>query len=95
MHCLCLIISGRGCLYGYVESMAGQLVYLCFSTDFLIEDADKWRSECWKMIREQCLANDVHFEFRQCVTHFIKEGKVYNIKVRDLCSQAGKADINF
>lgn len=46
-------------------------------------------------IREQCLANDVHFEFRQCGTHFIKEGKVYNLKVRDLCSQAGKADINF
>lgn len=46
-------------------------------------------------IREQCLANDVHFEFRQCGTHFIKEGKVYNLKVRDLCSQARKADINF
>lgn len=46
-------------------------------------------------IREKCLANDVHFEFRQCGTHFIKEGKVYNIKVRDLCSQVRKADINF
>lgn len=29
------------------------LVYLCFSTDFLIEEADTWRDECWKMIRER------------------------------------------
>ena len=29
------------------------LVYLGFSTDFLIEKADAWRSECWKMIKER------------------------------------------
>lgn len=29
------------------------LVYLCFSTDFLIEEADEWRHECWNMIRER------------------------------------------
>ena len=29
------------------------LVYLGFSTDFLIEEADAWRSECWKMIKER------------------------------------------
>lgn len=29
------------------------LVYLGFSTDFLIEEADTWRGECWKMIRER------------------------------------------
>ena len=33
--------------------MKSGLVYLCFSTDFLIEEADEWRSECWKMIRER------------------------------------------
>ena len=26
----------------------GQTVYLCFSTDFLIEEADAWRLECWR-----------------------------------------------
>ncbi|MGN1129773.1 MAG: DUF5131 family protein, partial [Ruminococcus sp.] len=26
--------------------MKSGLVYLCFSTDFLIEDADCWRDEC-------------------------------------------------
>ena len=175
------------------------LVYLCFSTDFLIEEADEWRNECWKMIkerkdctflfltkrierfadcipddwgdgyenvvvcctvenqknadkklsmfknlpikhkcitaqpllerinieqyldgielvvvggesdrfarpldydwvldiREQCLRKNVSFEFRQCGTHFIKDGKTYKLQTKDLCSQAKKAGINF
>ncbi|MBP0964145.1 MAG: DUF5131 family protein [Oscillospiraceae bacterium] len=29
------------------------IVYTCFSTDFLIEDADEWRGECWKMVKER------------------------------------------
>ena len=35
---------------GDYKIKSGQIVYLCFSTDFLIENADKWRAECWKMI---------------------------------------------
>ena len=27
------------------------IVYTCFSTDFLIPEADAWREECWSMIR--------------------------------------------
>ena len=46
-------------------------------------------------IREQCISHEVHFEFRQCGTHFIKDGKTYILNVRDLCSQAKKANINF
>lgn len=33
--------------------MKSGIVYLCFSSDFLIEDADGWRGECWDMIRER------------------------------------------
>lgn len=29
------------------------LVYLCFYSDFLIEEADEWRNEAWKMIHER------------------------------------------
>lgn len=183
---------------GEFKIKSGQLVYLCFSTDFLIEEADEWREECWAMIRErsdlkflfltkrierfmkcipedwnegydnvvvgctienqdradtrlslfatlpikhknivcqpllekidikkyldtveyvvvggesdknarpfhydwvlaireQCINKGVHFEFRQCGTNFIKDGKEYTLKVRDLCSQARKANIN-
>ena len=183
---------------GAYKMKPGQLVYLCFSTDFLIEEADDWRGECWQMIKErsdlqfmfltkrierfmdcipedwgegyenvtvgctvenqkraddrlavfqnlpirhknivcqplieridltpylknielvvvggesdrnarpldydwvldirnQCIAGNVHFDFRQCGTHFIKDGKTYTLRVRDLCSQARKANIN-
>ena len=175
------------------------IVYTCFSTDFLIEEADSWRTECWKMIkerqdctflfltkrierfmecipedwnngydnvvvcctienqknadkklavfqtlpikhkcitaqpligsidierylegielvviggesdyyarpldynwvlniREQCIRKNVAFEFRQCGTHFIKDGKKYKLQTKDLCGQARKADIDF
>ena len=36
------------------------LVYLCFSTDFLIEEADIWRKEIFSMIKER---NDCNFLF--------------------------------
>ncbi|MBR6766604.1 MAG: DUF5131 family protein [Clostridia bacterium] len=179
--------------------MKAGMVYTCFSTDFLIEEADGWRGECWKMIRErqdctflfltkrierfmdcapddwndgyenvvvcctvedqknadrklsvfsrlpikhkcitaqpllekidmekyldgiervvvggesdkdarplnyawvldireQCIRKNVSFEFRQCGTHFIKEGKMYKLQTKDLCSQARKAAIDF
>ena len=174
------------------------LVYTCFSTDFLIEEADEWRSECWAMIREradctflfltkrierlaaclpddwgegydnvaigctienqrsadrklpvfqqlpihhrcitaqpllervdlapylegiervvvggesdrdarpldyrwvldireQCIRHQVDFEFRQCSTHFIKDGRLYTLQMRDLCRQARAAGID-
>ncbi|MBR4113313.1 MAG: DUF5131 family protein [Anaerotignum sp.] len=179
--------------------MKAGMVFLCFSSDFLIEDADEWRRECWAMmkerqdctflfltkrierfmecipddwgngyqnvvvcctvenqksadrklavfqslpirhkcitaqplleaidlegyledielvvvggesdhyarpldydwvldIREQCIRKRVDFEFRQCGTHFIKDGRRYKLKTKDLCSQARKADINY
>lgn len=183
---------------GEYKIKSGQLVYVCFSTDFLIEEGDEWRVDCWKMIkersdlqflfltkrierfmqcapsdwndgyenvtvgctvenqdradyrlsifselpikhkniicqplienvdiekyldgvelvvvggesdknarpleydwvlsiREQCVQKGVHFEFRQCGTHFIKDGKSYTLGTRELMSQARKADIN-
>lgn len=178
--------------------MKAGIVYTCFSTDFLIEDADEWRGECWRMIkerqdctflfltkridrfescipddwgdgyenvvvcctvedqknadykldifsrlpikhrcitaqplleridiekyldgielvvvggesdrsarpldyawvldiREQCMRKNVSFEFRQCGTYFIKDGKQYKLQTKDLCSQAKKAGID-
>lgn len=179
--------------------MKGGLVYLCFSTDFLIQEADKWREECWEMIkarpdstflfltkrierfkqcipsdwndgydnvivcttienqknadyklailkelpikhkcitaqpllekidiekyldnielvvvggesdinarpldyewvldiREQCIRQNVDFQFRQCGTHFIKDGKKYKLQTKDLCKQAKLANIDY
>lgn len=179
--------------------MKAGLVYLCFSTDFLIEEGDAWRDECWKMIKEradcrflfltkrierfmscvpedwadgydnvivcctvenqnnadkklaifsdlpikhkcitaqpliekinmekylegielvvvggesdrearpldydwvldirrQCIRKNVDFEFRQCGTNFIKNGRQYRLQTKDLCSQARLAGIDY
>ena len=179
--------------------MKSGLVYLGFSTDFLIEEADEWRADCWAMIRErqdciflfltkrierfmccipddwgegwdnvivgctvenqkraderlrifatlpikhkniicqpmisaidlenyldgvelvvaggesdryarpmhydwvlslreQCIRQNVSFEFRQCGTHFIKDGREYKMQTKDLYAQAQKAGIDF
>ncbi len=179
--------------------MKSGIVYLCFSTDFLIKEADAWRDECWKMIkersdctflfltkrinrfmecipddwddgydnvvvcctvenqknadykltifkdlpikhkcitaqpllekieiekylddielvvvggesdyyarplnydwvldiREQCKRKKVSFEFRQCGTHFIKDGKWYKLQTKDLIKQAKLANIDY
>ncbi len=179
--------------------MKSGMVYLCFSTDFLIEAADEWREKCWEMIkerqdctflfltkridrfndcipkdwndgydnvvvcctvenqknveyklsifknlpikrkcitaqplleyinienyldnielvvvggesdinarpldydwvlniREQCVRHNVNFEFRQCGTNFIKDGKHYKLQTKDLIKQAKLANINY
>ena len=57
---------------GVYRMKGGQTVFLCFSSDFLLEDADPWRKECWDMIRRR---PDLHFlfltkrihRFTQCV----------------------------
>ena len=46
-------------------------------------------------LREQCIRRNVSFEFRQCGTHFIKDGREYKLQTKDLCSQARKAGIDF
>lgn len=184
---------------GEYKMKSGQTVYLCFSSDFLLPEADEWRPDCWQMIRErsdlrflfltkrierftecipddwkdgydnvtvgctvenqvraderlsvlkslpikhkniicqpmispiniekyldgvelvvvggesdsearpldynwvlsvreQCISANVPFEFRQCGTHFIKDGKEYILPVRELGAQARRANIDF
>lgn len=54
-------------------------VYVCFSSDFLIEEADSWRDECWKMIKER---RDLKFlfltkridRFKNCIPKDWKDG---------------------
>lgn len=45
---------------GKFKIPSGELVYTCFSSDFLIEEADEWRGEAWNMIR---LREDLNFLF--------------------------------
>ncbi|KAF0226850.1 MAG: bacteriophage protein gp37 [Erysipelotrichaceae bacterium] len=39
---------------------SGELVYTCFSSDFLVEDADAWRNEVWRMMK---IRSDLTFIF--------------------------------
>ena len=43
-------------------------------------------------IRQQCIRQNVNFTFRQCGTHFMKDGKLYKLQTKDLSSQAKKAN---
>lgn len=38
---------------GEYKLQSGDLVYTCFTSDFFVEDADQWRIEAYKMIRER------------------------------------------
>ena len=31
----------------------GKVLYTCFTSDFFLEDADVWRSDAWKIIKEK------------------------------------------
>ena len=39
---------------------AGERVYTCFTSDFLVEEADPWRAQAWAMMR---LRSDLRFFF--------------------------------
>lgn len=40
--------------------VGGETVYTCFTSDFLLEEADEWRISAWEMIRER---KDLNFMF--------------------------------
>ena len=39
---------------------SGKVVFTCFTSDFLLSDADEWREECWQMIKQR---SDLWFYF--------------------------------
>lgn len=46
------------------------IVFTCFTSDFLLDDADEWRDECWKMMKER---SDCYFYFFTKRIHRLKE----------------------
>ncbi len=45
---------------GTYKIPTGHIIYTCFTSDFLLKDADEWRPDCWKMIKER---SDCYFMF--------------------------------
>lgn len=48
----------------------GKVVFTCFTSDFLVEDADEWRTEAWAMIRKR--SDLVFFFFTKRITRFVE-----------------------
>lgn len=38
---------------GSYKIPSGKIVFTCFTSDFLLKDADEWRQQCWKMIKQR------------------------------------------
>lgn len=74
----------------------GSVVFTCFTSDFLLKDADEWRAECWQMIRERrdCL---FYFftkrieRFMDCVPDDWQDG-YDNVLVGCTCENQDRAD---
>ncbi len=45
---------------GQYKIKSDTVIYVCFNSDFLIEEADQWRLECYQMMKERA---DLHFVF--------------------------------
>ena len=48
----------------------GKIVFTCFTSDFLLEDADPWRADCWRMMRRR---SDCWFYFFTKRIHRLEE----------------------
>lgn len=45
---------------GSYKLPSGSFIFTCFTSDFLLPEADEWRKECWQMIKER---SDCYFYF--------------------------------
>ncbi|MDE6638301.1 MAG: phage Gp37/Gp68 family protein, partial [Muribaculaceae bacterium] len=81
---------------GYYRLKSGMQIYVCLSTDFFVEEADKWRQEIWKMILQR---PDIAFRILTKRAHRIKEclpddwGDGYpNVMLSVTCENQRRAD---
>lgn len=56
--------------HGNYKLKSGMQLYVCLSTDFFIEEADEWRPEVWRMIKER---SDIAFRLLTKRPHRIME----------------------
>ncbi len=53
---------------GSYKILSGKMVFTCFTSDFLVEDADEWREAAWGMMRER--HDLMFFFFTKRITRF-------------------------
>ncbi len=75
---------------------SGSLVYTCFSSDFLLEEADEWRQEAWRFMKERAdidflfITKRIH-RFMQCIPEDWGEGYP-NVTVGCTCENQTMAE---
>jgi protein gp37 len=74
----------------------GSIVMTCFTSDFLLKDADEWREECWEMIKSRSDCMFYFFtkrieRFMECVPADWGEG-YSNVIVGCTCENQDRAD---
>lgn len=81
---------------GNFKLKPGMQIYVCLSTDFFVEEADEWREDVWKMIRQR---QDIAFRILTKRAHRIKEclptdwGMGYpNVMLSVTCENQKRAD---
>lgn len=75
---------------------SGETVYTCFSSDFLLEEADEWRADAWRMMR---VREDLRFVFftkrigrlKLCLPRDWGEGYP-NVTIGCTCENQARAD---
>ena len=55
---------------GTLKIAPGSVVMTCFTSDFLLKDADEWRDECWKMIK--CRNDCMFYFFTKRIERFLE-----------------------
>lgn len=82
---------------GNYKIPSGVVVATCFTSDFFLEEADEWRGEAWKIIKDR---NDVYFlictkrieRFNDCIPDDWGLGYP-NVIIAVTCENQEKADI--
>lgn len=81
---------------GNYKLKSGMQIHVCLSTDFFVEEADEWRPEIWKMIRQR---SDIAFRILTKRAYRIKEclpndwGDGYaNVMLSVTCENQTRAD---
>lgn len=81
---------------GYKLTPEQGIVFTCMTSDFFLDEADEWRSDCWRMMRRR---NDLEFfiitkrihRFEQCIPPDWGEGYP-NVTICCTCENQKQAD---
>lgn len=55
---------------GSYKLPSGKIVFTCFTSDFLLKDADEWRAECWRMMKQR--SNCLFYFFTKRIDRFMQ-----------------------